>query len=204
MAKINLLPWRDQLRKEHQQQFYIMLGAGVIIAVLLSGGWHVYEAERITFQGKRNARLEREIKEVEAKIAEIKLLEETKAKLLARMEVIQNLQKSRPLIVHLFDELPRRLPDGTYLTVVKQQGSIVSVNGMAQSNTRVSTLMRNVEASSWVGNPVLKIIERKPGETEFSPGAFNLTMQQMIKRPDGTVDQPTEDKQDKKAKKKKG
>lgn len=201
MAKINLLPWREQLRKERQNQFYLMLGAGVVVAALLSAGWHFYEADRIAFQNKRNVVLEKEIKEVEAKIAEIKALEETKAKLLARMEVIQNLQKSRPLIVHLFDELPRRLPEGTYFNSVKQQGSIVAINGLAQSNTRVSTLMRNVDASSWLGNPVLKIIETKSGDNNFAPGAFSLTVQQVIKRADGTIEQPTTEDKGKKAKK---
>ncbi len=207
MAKINLLPWREQLRKERQTQFLLMLVAGVVVAGLLSGGWYFYETDRIAFQNKRNALLEKEIKAVEAKIAEIKALEETKAKLLARMDVIQNLQKSRPLIVHLFDELPRRLPEGTYFNAVKQQGATVTVNGLAQSNTRVSTLMRNVDASSWLGNPVLKIIERKPGENDLAPGTFNLTMQQVIKRADGTIEQPTTEDKSKKAKqpqKKKG
>ncbi len=205
MAKINLLPWREQLRKERQQQFYVMLGAGVALAAIMAFGWHTYEVDRITFQTQRNAYLEKEIVAVEAKIAEIKTLEEEKAKLLARMEVIQNLQRSRPLIVHLFDEMPRRMPEGTYLFAIKQQGNSVSVQGLAQSNTRVSTLMRNIDASNWIGNAQLEKIssrQLKVGETGFALDEFSLKMQQLLRKPDGTIEQPVVE--DKKSKKKKG
>lgn len=159
MARINLLPWREQQRKERQKQFvfYAIGGAALMLAIIAY--IHVHIGREIEHQEARNRFLQNQIAQVDKEIKEIKELETTKAKLLARMDIIQQLQRSRPLEVHLFDDLARTLPDGLYLTEVTQQGTALTLKGVAQSNARVSAYMRNVEASQWLGNPRLEVIK---------------------------------------------
>lgn len=166
MPSINLLPWREAERKRRQQEFLIAVAgafvAGIAAVVLTI---FVYN-QRIEYQNERNARLEAEIVELERSISEIDGLERQKERLLARMEIIERLQGSRPEIVHLFDELSRQLPEGVYLTGLKQQGLDVELTGIAQSSTRVSALMRRIDASEWLSDPsVVKVetTERGPG-----------------------------------------
>ena len=159
MPRINLLPWREELRKQRQKQFLIALGAAVVVAGLGVAGANLVFQSRIDHQNERNQRLSREIAELDKSIERIDGIERQKERLLARMEIIEQLQRSRPEVVHLFDELVRTLPDGVFLTAVQQNGRTVKVDGVAQSSTRVSSLMRNIDSSEWIGNPDLEKIQ---------------------------------------------
>ena len=178
MARINLLPWRETLRRERQREFGVVAVGGLIVTVLLGFYVHLHIASMIDYQkNQRNAYLKRQIAEVDKKIIEIQDLEKTKARLLARMNVIQQLQASRPEIVHLFDELVKTTPEGVFLTSLSQTNNAVTLFGQAQSNARVSAYMRNVEESQWITQPVLQIIENKDkSDTGFSQ--FTLTFTQ--------------------------
>jgi type IV pilus assembly protein PilN len=181
MARINLLPWRENLRAEQQREFLVMAGGTVVITLLLGLYTHLHINGMITDQEERNAFLQREITALDERIEEIKELEKTKARLLARMEVIQELQSSRPEAVHLFDELVKTTPDGAFLTKIKQQGKMVELDGRAQSNARVSAYMRNVEGSDWIGTPVLQVIENKD-KTGTGFSHFTMSVQQQAKQ----------------------
>lgn len=173
MARINLLPWREERRKARQKEFFGMLGLAVVAGILVSiliyslyGGW-------IAGQNARNEYLRGEITKVDGQIKEIQELDKKKAKLLARKEVIEQLQANRSQMVHLFDSLVRTIPDGVALTSIKQEGDILTLNGRSQSNARVSTYMRNLESSGWMTNPDLNVIEAKEGNPAL-PYEFNL------------------------------
>ncbi len=161
MATINLLPWREEQRREQTRQFVTLM----VISVIMTGAIilliHVNVAKLIDFQNQRNNILNQEIKKLENELKEIKDLEETKSKLLSRMEIIQSLQQRRPQIVHVFDEIVRTLPEGVYLNSIIQQGDKLKFTGMAESNGRVSAYMRNIDASDWLDDPRLKVIEAK-------------------------------------------
>lgn len=161
MAHINLLPWREEKRREQQRQFLTILGLSVILMGLIILVVHLRIAGMIDHQESRNRFLQAEISKVEKQIKEIEQLEEDKRRLLARMEVIQQLQRNRPEVVHLFDELARIIPDGIHLEGMKQSGSDLVLNGIAQSNARISAFMRNIEGSDWLANPRLEIIQKK-------------------------------------------
>lgn len=161
MAHINLLPWREDLRKEKQREFGVAAAGGLILTLLAGLYVHIHVAGMIGDQKARNDFLTKEIAEVDRKIKEIKELEKTKERLLARMNVIQQLQSSRPEVVHLFDELVKTTPEGVFLTNVDQTVNLISMKGRAQSNGRVSAFMRNVEASKWLSKPSLQLIENK-------------------------------------------
>jgi len=135
------------------------MGGAVIAAVAVVMLTIVAYSQMISSQNARNDRLTAEIVELEKSIAEIDGLERQKERLLARMEIIEELQKSRPEIVHLFDELARQLPEGVYLTGMKQTGSRVEIRGVAQSSTRVSALMRQIDSSEWLGDPEVERVE---------------------------------------------
>jgi type IV pilus assembly protein PilN len=159
MTSINLLPWRETRRKEQQRQFFSISGGAAVLMGLIVFYIHIHVSGMIELQSQRNKFLEDEIKQVEAKIVEIKSIEAKKEQLLARMSVIQQLQTRRPAIVHVFDELAKAVPSGMYLTNVSQQGKSLVIEGVAQSNARVSAFMRNLDASYWFANPQLDVIE---------------------------------------------
>ena len=159
MPRINLLPWREEERKKRQRDFGVALAGGVVAAVAVVLATMFVYSQMIDNQRARNERLTAEIKELEKSITEIDGLERQKERLLARMEIIEQLQKSRPEIVHLFDEVARRLPEGVYLTGMRQAGRRVEVRGVAQSSTRVSALMRQIDASEWMGDPEVDRVE---------------------------------------------
>ena len=159
MPSINLLPWREAERKQRQRDFGVALGGAVIGAVAVIMVTVLGYNQMISGQKARNDRLTAEIVELEKSIAEIDGLERQKERLLARMEIIEELQKSRPEIVHLFDEMVRQLPEGVYLTGMKQTGSRVEIRGVAQSSTRVSALMRQIDASDWMADPEVERVE---------------------------------------------
>ncbi len=161
MSKINLLPWRDQRRKQREKEFFAMLGATAGAAVLAFLGAMLFFSGQISGQVERNAYLEDEIKKLDAKIAEIEVLDKTREQLLSRKKAIEELQADRARMVHLFDELVRTVPDGVHLRSVKQNGDVLTLEGLAESNTRVSTYMRSLDASEWLENPDLGIVETK-------------------------------------------
>jgi type IV pilus assembly protein PilN len=164
MPRINLLPWREAERKRKRQEYALSIGAAVATAALVTliGRWQMSAA--IDHQNERNGILAEEIAQLDKQIQEIEGLEEQKRRLLARMEIIETLQRSRPEIVHILDELVRVLPEGVYLTYLKQTGTRFEMRGVAQSSTRVSAFMRNIDASEWLANPALRIVETKGRE----------------------------------------
>ena len=161
MPSINLLPWREAERKQRQRDFGVALGGAVIAAIAVVMLAVLAYSQMVSSQKARNDRLTAEIVELEKSIEEIDGLERQKERLLARMEIIEQLQKSRPEIVHLFDEIVRQLPEGVYLTGLKQTGSRVEIRGVAQSSTRVSALMRQIDASEWLADPEVERVETK-------------------------------------------
>lgn len=178
MARINLLPWREELRKQQQQEFFVAIGAGVVTVCLAMGFVHGYIGGRIDYQTQRNQFLQKEIDALNKQIAEIKELEAKKNRLVAKMEVIQQLQGSRPEAVHLFDELAKTVPDGVRLDEIVQGGRTLTIKGFAQSNARVSAYMRNLDGSPWLESPVLSVIETKGGPTGDRPNRFDMTVRQ--------------------------
>jgi type IV pilus assembly protein PilN len=180
MSRINLLPWREAERKRRVREFLAMLAGGLALALIVSFYVHVYVEGMIDGQNKRNTFLDTEIAQLNLKIREIQDLEKTKLGLISRMNVIQQLQESRPGIVHLFDELVNTIPEGVYLDKVSQHGPALTLEGRAQSNARVSAYMRNIDASNWLGGATLQVIEQKnTGRSEYSH--FVLRAQQIDK-----------------------
>jgi type IV pilus assembly protein PilN len=159
MPRINLLPWREAERKRRQRDFGLAMGGAVLAAVAVIMLTMLAYSQMISAQERRNTRLTEEISELQRSIEEIDGLERQKERLLARMEIIDELQKSRPEVVHLFDELTRQLPEGVYLTGIKQSGSRIEVRGVAQSSTRVSALMRQIDASEWLADPEVERVQ---------------------------------------------
>ncbi len=164
MPRINLLPWRDEQRKERKLGFLVALGGGTVAAGVAVFAGYLMFGSMIDAQDARNETLRTEIKQLDKQIEEINNLESAKQKFIARMEIIEKLQRSRPEVVHLFDEIVKQLPDGVYLTSVKQQAKRVKFEGVAQSSTRVSTFMRNIEGSDWLKHAELEVIETKSGQ----------------------------------------
>jgi type IV pilus assembly protein PilN len=173
MARINLLPWRAERRKLRQKEFVSMLGLSAVAALLVSFLIVMYYNGQLEGQLNRNSYLREQITIVDQQIAEIEELDKKKANLLARKQVIEQLQASRSQMVHLFDQLVRTIPEGVRLTSIKQNGQTLTLEGLAQSNARVSSYMRNLEESGWMGNPDLTIIETK-GEDKGLPNVFSL------------------------------
>ena len=173
MAKINLLPWRAERRKQRQKEFMTMLGvasaAAVLISLLIVFSYNAW----ISAQETRNQYLTDQIASLDKQIAEIAELDKKKAGLLKRKQVIEELQASRSQMVHLFDELARTISDGTQIQSIAQNGTEMTILGRAQSNARVSTYMRNLDASGWMGNPDLSVIELT-GADPGLPNAFSL------------------------------
>jgi type IV pilus assembly protein PilN len=200
MAKINLLPWRAERRVQRQREFYAMLGIAAIAGVVLSFLLWLHYDRQVSGQQARNQFLETEIKKVEAQNEQIKELDRQKDRLLARKKVIEELQANRSQMVHLFDSLVRTVPDGLALANIKQEGEVLTLQGRAQSNARVSAYMRNLESSGWMTKPDLSIIEAKPedGKTPLATSQsrelpYAFTLQVRLANPnaktedDGTV-----------------
>jgi type IV pilus assembly protein PilN len=165
MPRINLLPWREQQRKERKLAFFVALGGAAIGALLVAFAGYLLVNSMISAQERRNERLRTEIKGVDRQIEQINDLETQKQRFISRMQVIEKLQRSRSEVVHLFDEVAKTMPDGTYLTSFKQDGKRLKFEGVAQSSTRVSTFMRNISGSQWMRDPELEVVESKPGNT---------------------------------------
>ena len=163
MAHINLLPWREELRQEQTRQFATVTVLSLILTGALMFLVHATFNGQINHQNYRNKMLQDEIKTLDASLKQIETLEDTKEQLLARMDVIQSLQQQRPQIVRLFDDFVRTVPEGIYLRNIKQEGTQLTIQGVAESNGRVSAYMRNIDASDWMSTPKLKVIETKKG-----------------------------------------
>jgi len=178
MPHINLLPWREAARQERQRQFAVIAVGAAILAALVVVLVHFQYSGMIEDQIRRNQFLENKIKEVDKQIAEIKTLKEDKKALLARMEVIQKLQRSRPEVVHLFEEISKATPKGVYLLNADRAANKVAIEGVADSNDSVSAFMRQLNASPWLDNPRLAVIEsNKSGYKDLS--WFKLDVQQV-------------------------
>jgi type IV pilus assembly protein PilN len=187
MPRINLLPWREEDRQRRQREFMVAMAGSFVAGVLVVVVTVFAFSQMISGQQHRNSRLEDEIAVLEQSITEIDGLERQKERLLARMEIIVQLQRSRPAIVHLFDEITRRLPEGVHLTGMKQTGSAVEVKGVAQSSTRVSALMRQIDASDWLADPSVVKVET----TESGPARqaeFVVKLKQVQQNADGLED----------------
>ena len=159
MTRINLLPWREELRQEKQKQFMSMLVLSMILAVAIVGLIHFQMNSKINYQNSRNQFMSAEIAKLDNEIKEIRELQKVRKSLVERMEVIQDLQGSRPSIVHLFTELVTTVPNGVYLKTLEQKDDTLRIVGEAESNARVSSYMRNLNASEWLKDPNLDVIE---------------------------------------------
>ncbi|HEU5468225.1 MAG TPA: PilN domain-containing protein [Steroidobacteraceae bacterium] len=178
MPSINLLPWRQALRQRRRKEFLIGIGAAVGLAALATLLAHLTVSSMIDAQNRRNELLKAEIAELDKAIEQILALEEQKDRMISRMEVIDTLQASRPEVVKLFDQIVSTLPEGVYLTSVKQSGKKIEFHGVAQSSTRVSAFMRNIDASESLSAPELKVIETG---SNAGPGAqFTLFASQRV------------------------
>lgn len=175
MPSINLLPWREEQRKTRKQTFQLRLVlaviAGIVVLVLIWFGLN----GAISNQNERNAYLKGQIQQIDKQIADIKTLKDQKAQMLARMNIIEQLQDSRMAAVHLFDQLVKTLPPGIYLTDVSQNGGQISIQGVAESSARVSTYMRNIDASPWMSDPNLQVVQ-KDNQINFGVRAQQFTV----------------------------
>ncbi len=177
MTRINLLPWREELRQEQKKQFGVMAALVAVLAAAVWGLIHMQMQGKIDYQNSRNSFLTSEISQLDEEIREISELQKVRRNLIERMEIIQDLQGSRPSIVYLFTEIVSTVPNGVYLETLNQTGGNLIVNGEAESNARVSTYMRNLSDSEWLKEPNLSVIEIED-KTVNRISAFTLTVQQ--------------------------
>lgn len=175
MAKINLLPWRTERRRVREREFYLMLGAAALAALAAFGIWWYWMGLRIDNQEARNNYLRDQIRLLDTQLAEIKELDKTKSKLLARKAIIEQLQASRSQMVHLFDELVKTIPDSARLTSLRQGGDTLTLLGVAQSNASVANYMRNLDASKWLTHSDLIRTEIK-GSDKRNRYEFGVTV----------------------------
>ncbi len=175
MAHVNLLPWRAERRKQREREFYLQLVAAFVVALGVLLLWIFWMDQRIDNQNDRNAYLQTEIKQLDVRIAKIKDLEKVREHLLARKQIIEQLQADRSQMVHLFDELVKTIPSSARLTALKQSGQSMSLDGVAQSNASVAEYMRNIEASPWMGHADLRKTENTHDATRM-PYVFGLNV----------------------------
>jgi type IV pilus assembly protein PilN len=181
MAKINLLPWREELRQEKKREFFSVLGLAAMVGALAMLLVHMNISGQIEYQEQRNKLIQDEIATLDTKIVEVKTIGEMRSKLLSKIDVVQRLQESRPEIVHLFDEIPRTTPDGVYLTKFTQSGNDLTFEGKTQSNARVSAFMRTVEASFWLQSPKLDVIQ-SPDKTSVEQNSLFIMRAKLGKK----------------------
>jgi type IV pilus assembly protein PilN len=181
MAKINLLPWREELRAQQRLDFVKAIGVAVLFTAVIFAGVHMYIEGLKAYQEQRNKIIQDEIALLDKKIEQIKTIEDQKSKLLTKIDLIQELQESRPEIVHLFDELPRVTPDGVVLSTFTQKGQELTFEGKSQSNARVSAFMRAIEASAWLKLPTLDVIQTGSKDNKDSTeNSSNFTLHAKI------------------------
>jgi type IV pilus assembly protein PilN len=184
MARINLLPWRAERRKQREREFYMQLGVAFAAALAVLIGWSYWMGARVDNQNERNMYLQGEIKQLDDRIAKIKDLEKVRAGLLQRKQIIEQLQANRSQMVHLFDELVKTIPSSARLGSMKQSGDSMSLDGVAQSNSSVAEYMRNIEASPWMGHADLRKTENTHDDSRM-PYAFGLDVK--LNTPGGDV-----------------
>jgi type IV pilus assembly protein PilN len=165
MPRINLLPWRAEERKLRQRNFLLSIVGATVAAGIVVLLVNLFYAQVISNQQDKNQLLKTEIEKLDLRNAEILDLEAQKARMRARMDIVEKLQRSRPEVVHLFDQLARTVPDGLYLSAIKQTDKRLEIKGVAQSSTRVSAFMRNIDASEWLDSPELEVVETQKGNT---------------------------------------
>ena len=175
MANINLLPWREARRQERNKQFLIGLGATLAGAAMSVLFWDLAVNSQIDYQQSRNQYLRTQIALLDQEVAEIRDLQRKRNQLIERMRVIQALQGNRPVIVRLLDQLVRTVPDGVFYTSLETKANVVSIEGVAESNNRVSSLMRRLDASDWLENPNLDAVQAAPDYGEQAT-TFKLTV----------------------------
>ena len=175
MPRINLLPWREQQRAERKKAFGVgMFGAFIGAFVVAVAAWLLVN-QMMDAQRNRNQRLRAEITQLDKQIEEINSLETQKQQFIARMQIIETLQRSRPEIVHVFDTVPRVIPDGVYLTSMQQTGNAFKLQGITQSPARVATFMRAVTSSEWLTEPDVEIVQGTTGNSSFTLNARQVT-----------------------------
>jgi type IV pilus assembly protein PilN len=190
MPPINLLPWRDTLKKERENRFFIITGLSLALAGIVVLMVHLYMVNQFEYQQRRNNYLNAEIKKADAQLKKIEDLKKKKKNLIERMDIIQKLEESRSNIVHLFDEIVKQVPDGVYFTSMKQKGEQITLEGVAQSDARVSSLMENVEASQWLTNPkIIRIVttadtQQKSSYKKRRISNFKLVVTQTMPQPE--------------------
>jgi type IV pilus assembly protein PilN len=179
MTRINLLDWRAERREARRREFLSMIGLAVVVAGAVLGIAYLAMQQALDYQNQRNKLLELTIADIDKQIKEIEELQRTRDSLISRMKIIQQLQQSRSGTVHFFDELVNTLPDGVFLTRVRQDGSNVQIEGTAESNGRISAYMKNLDASPWFDDPQLVVIhtgeKNKQRSSDFTLKVKNLT-----------------------------
>jgi type IV pilus assembly protein PilN len=178
MTHINLLPWRASLQEERKKQFIAFVVLAAAASLLMVIIMHTLIAGQIEYQRSVNSLLTQAISQLDVKIKEVKDLQEQKARLIAHMNIIDGLQTNRPQVVHVFDELVRIAPSSVYLLSAKREGETITLTGRAESNTAISTLMRNIEKSAWLSSPTLSEITTDPAQVPYSN---NFTLQLSVK-----------------------
>lgn len=186
MPKINLLPWREGRRKQQQQDFLVAMTIAILGTCIIFIAIYIQLENTKKYQQMRNLLLKDEIKLVNQKIAEIKKIELKKSQLMIKIKLLQQLQESRPQIVHLFTEMAKTTPAGIYLTEFKQQDKNLFFSGLAQSNGIISTYMRNIEISAWLSHPVLKEIKAKENINNKQLSSFSMSAKQSEIKPNKT------------------
>jgi type IV pilus assembly protein PilN len=184
MANFNLLPWREAEREEKKKQFFTLVGLAALTAAGIAFGAHLYMQNRIDYQQSRNAYLTTEIKKLDKKIKEIEELEQTRQALIDHIKVIEDLQSTRPAIVHLFDEMAKALPQGMYISKIQQKNTLVTVEGKAESNARVSSYMNRLDSSPWLKSSDLNIIASEAEKDQIGSVRlkdFRLQVTQLLK-----------------------
>jgi type IV pilus assembly protein PilN len=175
MAQINLLPWRDERRAELKKEFMVVLGAVVVSGVLILLCVDLFFSGRIQYQNNRNNYLTSNIQTLNKKVEELRDMQRKRTQLLDRMKVIQDLQGNRPVIVRILDQLVRTVPDGVFYTNLKATGQVITITGIAESNNRVSSLMRRLDASDWFTEPNLEGVRAEPTFGDQAT-TFNMTV----------------------------
>lgn len=190
MARINLLPWREWERERKKNEFLINLGAVLAVAGLVVFGWGYQLDSAKDDQIARNKTLETEISALDKKISEIANLQQQREELLSRMQVIQDLQGNRPVIVRIFDEVVRTLSTGVHYESLSMKGGALAVEGVAESNNRISSLMRNLDGSDWFARPNLRTIKEDNGNADYGSQASTFELSFVQVNPNDTDEEP--------------
>lgn len=174
-TKINLLPWRAELREQRKKDFLTVLAGCALVGLIVFGVWYLSVQALIDYQKMRNSKLQSEISLLDKKVDEINALKKQRTEMIDRMKVIQSLQGTRPLIVHVFDELVRKQPDGVFFSKIESKNNRIFITGTAESNNRVSSLMRDLDKSEWFESPLLTKVQANPSLGEQGTD-FNLAV----------------------------